>query len=723
MIAMGSHGFFSVAFLCVTAAAPLTLLAQFQPIPKDELSMTSDAAAPGAPAVYLFREETTDDPHAFRTVYARIKVLTDEGKSAGIIHIDFPKTFVFNAQGSNSSRMTGGFGGPSGPGASGANSAHWAAPSMAHVGEDSPWDTDSYVGKVEIGALEGRVVHSDGTVIPLIGKPAELLKTVQGPRGMETTFTMPGVETGSIIEYRYQLRYDRYLTAPSWQLQTPYFVHKEHFVFKPSTKFVPTTQGGTGVSDSLLKDAHDNILTDLELQPHLPSGKTVTRDALGNYTIELTDIPAIPREPWSPPMNMSAYSVDFFYTYTPDVKEYWQKQMSFWNKALNSYVESTSALQNAVKETVSPADSPLDKARKLYAMIQKLDNVDMSPEGVPLTGSEYIPHGKAESVLLNKKGTSNEIAYLFLALVRTAGIQAQPIRIGSRSVRAFSVQYMDNIQLDTTLVALNIEGKEILVDPGTKMAPFGTLHWAHAGAGGIRFDGSNKVQTFITPLENNTDNSTLEIGTLNVTAQGGVSGTLKMAFIGQRAIELRQLGIKAGPEAVKREVNKLIATQVPHGVEAIVDHIAYLDDANKQLLAIINVSGSFARDSDDRLVVPRLFFEAQERNPFPADEVRELPVDMRYPAQEQEQITYALPTGYTLKEHPQDTNLRCEQNAVYQLRTKVSDGSITAARVLARGFTLLEAKDYQQVRDFYEKVISTDQLQLVLNGPVSASGN
>lgn len=723
MIVMRSRNLIGLGILSIIGASPLLSKAQFQPIPKEELSMTSDPAAPGAPAVYLLREEMTDDPHAFRTIYARIKVLTEEGKSAAVVHIDFPKTFVFNAMGNNSSHMAGGFGGSSTQGSiGGANTAHWSLPSVARVGEDAPWDTDSYQGKVEIGALEGRVVHPDGTVVPLIGKPAELLKATKGRRGTETSFTMPGVEVGSVIEYRYQIRYDRYLTAPSWQLQMPYFVHKEHFVFKPSTQILRSTEGGSGISDSALKDPHDNILTDLELQQNLPAGKGVTRDALGNYIVDLTDVPAIPPEPWAPPLNTSSYSVDFFYTYTPDVKDYWQKQMSYWNKVLNNYTETTTALKNAVNEATSPSDSQIEKARKLYELVQKIDNVDGSVEGAPLSGSEFIPHGKVETVLLSKKGSSNEIAYLYLGLVRAAGIQAHAVRIASRSVRAFSVQYMDNIQLDTALIALNIDGKEVLVDPGTRMAPFGTLHWAHAGAGGVRLDATNKVETFVTPLQKNTDNSILHVGSVSLTPQGGVSGTLKIAFIGQRAIELRQLALKSGAEAVKEEVNKMIAAQVPTGVQAKVDHVAYLDDPTKQLLAVINVSGSFAKNADGQITVPRIFFAAQEKNPFPEDKVRELPIDMRYPAQEQEQITYVLPAGFALKEVPQDANLRWEENAAYQLRTKVVGNSITDSRVLARGFTLLDAKDYEQVRDFYQKVLTADRSELVLTGAQATTG-
>jgi hypothetical protein len=87
---------------------------------------------------------------------------------------------------------------------------------------------------------------------------------------------------------------------------------------------------------------------------------------------------------------------------------------------------------------------------------------------------------------------------------------------------------------------------------------------------------------------------------------------------------------------------------------------------------------------------------------------------MRYPAQEQEQITYQFPAGFTLEAAPQDTTFKWEENAAYQLRSKALASSITSARVLARGFTMLDAKDYEALRGFYQKVATADQQQIVL---------
>lgn len=698
---MRFHPSAQFGMLLLGLGIPVMAHGQFQPPSKEELSMTAEPKAPGAPAVYLFREEIDDDTHAFRTVYARIKVLTEAGKDAAVVHVQYPNTFVYNSTGNNSSRM--------GSGTAGS----WDAPAMAHMGEDQPWDTESYVGKVEIGAVEGRVIEPDGTIVPLTGKPSQILKTAKGPhQETETTFTLPRVQVGSILEYRYQVRYDRFLAAPDWHVQAPYFTERAHFMFRPTDQFLAHTYEGVGVSDSQLKDSHENILTDVRASEILPPGKSVTRNALGERVLDLTDIPGIPNEPFAPPSTGQTYEVGFFYTYTPDVKDYWQREMGYWTKRLNQYIEPTPALQNAVKEAVEPSDPPAVKAKKLYDAVQKIENLDGAPDGWVLSGSEWIPQGKVEKVLLDRKGTSNQIAYLYLAMARIAGLNAQPQRIASRSRRMFNASYQNNEQLDSVLIAVNVDGKDVLVDPGTKMAPFGTLHWAHAGAGGVVL-ANGKVDTLVTPLQRNTDNSVYHVGSVNVTADGGVSGMLKIAFVGQQAIELRQLGVKSGAEGVKDRVDTLLAGQVPAGVQAKVDHVAYLDDPSKQLLAIVVVSGKVAPQSG-RIALPRVFFASKEENPFPAEQDRTLPIDMRYPAQDQEQITYALPAGYALEQKPEDSTIKSQDDAVYVVKSKTEPNSITTTRVLARGFTLLPAKDYSPLREFYQKAVTADQQQLVL---------
>jgi hypothetical protein len=412
-------------------------------------------------------------------------------------------------------------------------------------------------------------------------------------------------------------------------------------------------------------------------------------------------------------MPLQAYEAGFFYVATPDQRDFWQHGMDLWTKLVNGYTANSQALQRTLSDAVGAGDAPLDKAKKIYAFVQRFENTDFNANGVPDIDSSWIPRGRVERVLETKKGSSNQLAFLYLALARSAGLNARPVRIASRSHRIFNAAFLREDQLDTVLIALDFDGKEVYLDPGTKMAPFETLHWAHSGAGGVAI-AKNKVETIITPLGKNSDNLALHVGSLNVSAQGALSGTLKVAYTGQRALELRQLALRRGVDAVKEEVNRTLANEAPQGVNATVDHIVNIDDPAHQLLAVVNVSGSLPQQNSHP-ALPRAFFASRESNPFPASERTE-PIDVRYPSQEQEQITYVLPAGVSPASKPEDAAAKFEDNAVYSLKAKVDANQVTSTRVLARGFTLLDSKDYGSLHDFYQKVVSADQQQIPLSG-------
>ena len=54
--------------------------------------MTSQPEVPGAPAVYLFREETTDDKMHVFSIYTRLKVLTERGKEFSNVELSFARS-------------------------------------------------------------------------------------------------------------------------------------------------------------------------------------------------------------------------------------------------------------------------------------------------------------------------------------------------------------------------------------------------------------------------------------------------------------------------------------------------------------------------------------------------------------------------------------------------------------------------------------------------------
>ena len=173
-------------FLFVASTFSRPLVAQFQQPTDEELKMTADPKAPGAAAVYLNVEEIANDPLHFESFYARIKVLGEKGKELATVDVPYLR------------------------------------------------------GNFKITDIKARTIHADGTVIPLEGKPDDLLVSKKGDREIgRKVFTLPSVEVGSILEYRYELRYDdNVFSSPEWEIQRSYFVHKAHYQFTPFKSFM-----------------------------------------------------------------------------------------------------------------------------------------------------------------------------------------------------------------------------------------------------------------------------------------------------------------------------------------------------------------------------------------------------------------------------------------------------------------------------------------------------
>jgi hypothetical protein len=672
---MRTSFFVRTATLLIAIASPAFLHAQFQQPTPEELKMTADPKAPGASAVYLNVEETTNDPMHFRTFYARIKVLTEKGKELATVEVPY-----------------------------------------LH-------------GNTKIADIKARTIHADGTIIPLVGKPEDLLSFKTKDRSGDSTqvnhkvFTLPSVEVGSILEYKYQFDYDENrFSSPFWEIQRPYFVHKAHYAFIPFKAFMPGLQNQTS---SYLTDEHERVINTLIWWPKLPDGVKVMTDANGHYTVDVTDIPPAPDEEWMPPTQSVLYKVVFYYKAASNTGDFWTSEAKLWSKDVDHFAETPKKLKAVVAGLVAPADSDLDKAKKLYKAVQALDNTDYSRKKseAELKQLKLKVAKHAEDTWEQKSGDSEDIAMLYLAMLRSAGLTAYAAKVVNRERAVFDPTYLTLDQLDDTLVILSTGGKEIVLDPGEKMAPFLAINWRHSDAGGIRQmeKGPAGVQS---PPQQYPDNKTIRIGDVTLDGHGALTASFRFGMTGQEALYWRQKALRNDLDEVKKQFDKSLESTFPEGVEAHIDSFSGLDDPDKTLIAVINAKGNFGAATSKRLMLPAFFFETRGSHPFVAQEKRQQPVDMHYGDLITDQVTYHLPAGFAVEGAPKDDKISWPQHAVFSNKSVPADGQIKIVRSLARAFTFAKPEEYNDLRGFYQKVAAADQQQLVLTtAPATPKGN
>ena len=419
-----------------------------------------------------------------------------------------------------------------------------------------------------------------------------------------------------------------------------------------------------------------------------------------------------------PPIESFLYSVRFYYggLVLNSVDDFWQVAAKNWSKDVDHFVEPTKTIRDAVAGLVAPADSDLVKAQKLYAAVEALDNTDYSRKKSTseLKQSKQKEVKRNEDIWTQKSGDSNDMALLYLSMLRAAGLTAYANLVVDRRHGVFDANYMTFDQFDYLLVTLNAGGKEILLDPGEKMCPFGTVSWRHSNAGGLR-QGADGPSRSVTPAQVFGANTIKRSGELTVDAQGGVTGTLQIVMTGQEALSWRQWALEVDAAQLKKDFDSGLDKIVPEGVEAHVDHFLGLDDPDSLLMAVVKVTGTLGTATAKRMILPGFFFETRESEPFVNEETRLEPIDMHYAEQVTEQLTYDLPVGISVEGAPQDTRVSWEGHAVYIVKAKSDAGQLTVARVLARAFDVAKPLEYNDLRGFYQKVSAADQGQIVLS--------
>jgi hypothetical protein len=202
---------------------------------------------------------------------------------------------------------------------------------------------------------------------------------------------------------------------------------------------------------------------------------------------------------------------------------------------------------------------------------------------------------------------------------------------------------------------------------------------------------------------------------LTLDAHGGITGNIRIAMTGQKALRWRQFALRSDDTELKKSFDRdELEGIVPEGVEAHVDHFLAVDQPDVILIAIVKVTGSLGTATAKRILIPGLFFETRAHVPFVHEEKRLEPVDMLYADRITDDVTYHLPPGAAVEGAPQDASVAWQGHAMFVLKSKTGSDQIEIMNSLARGFTFAKPEEYQDLRGFYQKVDAAEQGQLVL---------
>ncbi|MGC2620222.1 MAG: transglutaminase domain-containing protein, partial [Acidobacteriaceae bacterium] len=441
----------------------------------------------------------------------------------------------------------------------------------------------------------------------------------------------------------------------------------------------------------------------------------------GSWELHVTNIPPQLEEEDAPPLHSLGYRVLFFYI-GPDlasVDQFWQEAGLEFSAGVDHYA-APDRLKDAVAKIVAPGDTDEQKVRKIYAAVMKLENTRFTRRRTEEEDkADNVQIKDAADVWAQQRGNRQQIALLFLGLVRAAGLKAYAMKVTDRDENVFRKAETDWDQLDDLIAIVPIGGIEMYFDPGERYCEYGMLHWKHTWTEGVR-ETERGTELAATPPPAAHDTTVTRNADLTLDADGQVHGTIRVAMTGNMALIWRQEALVTDEAQVNKDYGDEVQAAVPSGTTVKMQGFTALTDSTQPLVATLEVSGALGTKTGKRTFLPGSFFEVRAKPRFAAAD-RVNPVYLPFTYIMRDEVKVKLPPGLSTEIKPQDAVIPMGQDGEYTASYRISGAVYQFSRLEMVSRMLYPVKDYPALRDFYQKMNTQDQTQVVLAAAPAAA--
>jgi hypothetical protein len=405
----------------------------FLPVSPDELKLTSEPQAPGAPAIILYRQVDRDDNGytSHEDDYLRIKILTEDGRKYANVEIPFLK------------------------------------------------------GSQDVVKVKARTIRPDGSIADFAGQVFEkYLVKGKGVKYLAKTFTLPDVQVGSIIEYAFTMDLGEYMLFDShWILSDELFTKKAQFSLKPykgtyqefslrwSWQRLPPGAVPKEGPDHIIRMEANNIPA-FQTEDYMPPAEELK-----------SRVDFIYEE------GFAAKDQDSFWKQVGRTRNGQLESFIGKRKAMEQAVAQIISPNDSQEVKLRKIYDRVQQIRNKSYEVEKTEQEQKR--------AKEKPAENVEEVWKRGYGDSVQLAWLFLGLARAAGFEAYGCWVSDRRQYFFSPVTMQSAKLNDNVVLVKLNGRDLYLDPGVVFTPYGLLTWSETGVAGLRLDkdGGTWIQT------------------------------------------------------------------------------------------------------------------------------------------------------------------------------------------------------------------------------------
>ena len=635
-----------IVFAALLYQVPRAAALDWDPVTDAEKSMASNPLDPGAGAVVLFKRgqiDVLEKQSLFWTTrietYVRIKVFNEAGREAANVSVEAPKF-------------------------------------------------------VRMSKVEGRTILPSGAIIPM--DSSKVFRGMAYQEGkhfgvIETSFTLPSVEPGAIIEYQVE--------------ETVDWFYPEPWIF--DTRGLGTLQSSlrvhVGQRLALAQFPLDTVVNKLTF-----SQTPVAQGTQFDFSVK--NMHPIQVEPFSVPFRDQATMVLFtprqlgFGGEVYPLIENWNDVGKVVNEEFDKMEMGEKEAKNKAKELAEKIPDPRKKAEAIYKYIQQ--NITSSNLAGVVLGRP------ADEILSAKRGDPDEINALFVIMLREVKVDSDMVLVATQNWQTLVRGFPNRSQFSRIVTRLNFKDGAVFADPADSAAPFGEVPWFDRNVQGLAVKGS-KIQDAAIPAGTVDDNVSTATTTMRVAKDWTTEGDSEIDLKGSEAIDFRADLIEESPQKLEQRLTDFFAFGNSDAEVTQIVHPEFRDTSLPMVLKA-HVREKLTNESGPGELLLNPWMSDQYQQPRFTTNVRHSAVRFNNPEKRISSSVWQLAPEIKVEQLPKEVKIEDDLGGFSRSCTQ-NGATVTCTRTFYLKKMLLKTSaEYLSAKKFFDDIAKDDQEVIIL---------
>lgn len=575
--------------------------------------------------------------------------------------------------------------------------------------------------KEEIRGIDGVTFNMEnGKVVKSDLKKDGVFKERENKYWESTKISLPAIKVGSIIDLKYTIFSPLLWNLQPWKFQYSipvkwshlYLKYPEYFKYNHSSlgyhPLFSNTQGtrNESINYTVTYESGGSIMSGGGQREKVNESISYVAQT---FDYAAKEVPAIKEEPYcttvenfTTKVKFELGSTDFikiggtFKSYT-NTWESISKELSD-DEDFGGQINGGNFIEDDVKSINKGISGDMKKVIALYSYVQKNIKWDKY--------KAYSTSKSLKKTFTDKTGNSADLNLLLLVMLQKSGISVDPVILSTRDHGMIMPLHPSLSDCNYVIVRATIDNNPVFLDVTDPRIPAGQLPMRCLNGKGVLItkNTAEEIDLVNTP---SVSSSTVMLELKDGKVQGSVASRLGGTDAYTFRNDIKDAG--GNKEYFEKLKNKSKEIEYTDYVYSNVDSL--YQPVEKRYNFILNDGSA---DDNSIIYLNPMVFDKWLQNPFTSP-TRVYPVDFGVPFVENYKMSFTIPEGYKVEELPKNKNIMLgnkDGRFIYSIGQM--DNRIVLNLRFAIDKPLFLPVEYQNLKDFFDRVIAAEGEQIVL---------